>query len=55
MERFVDIALGLRRIGLNTLDAMDVATHLENAEHPDEPPRWQWAMRLDPARARAAG
>jgi hypothetical protein len=55
MARFVDIALGLGRIGLNTIDAMDAAAHLENAEHPEEPPRWQWAMALDAARARTAG
>jgi hypothetical protein len=56
MARFVDILLGLRRLGLSTIDAMDSAAHLENSEHPYEPPRWQWAMiRLDAERARAAG
>lgn len=42
--RMSEISLGLRALGLSTMDAFEAAAHLENAERVFEPERHQWAI-----------
>lgn len=42
--RMSEISLGLRALGLSTMDAFEAAAHLENAERVFEPDRHQWAI-----------
>lgn len=47
VARMSEISLGLRALGLSTVDAFEAAAHLENAENAErvlEPDRHQWAM-----------
>jgi hypothetical protein len=42
LTRMSAIAWGLRGLGMATGDALVSAAHLENAEHPGDPPRWHY-------------